>query len=67
MIGSWGPWSDVEEIFPAVKAAVDAATGGAPSRASPSQASDDDVRAPYYDANVVTDVENEAPSMHEDL
>ncbi|KAI0211146.1 Glutathione peroxidase 7, partial [Lamellibrachia satsuma] len=23
VIGSWGPWSDVEEIFPAVKTAVD--------------------------------------------
>ena len=67
MIGSWGPWSDIEEIFPAVKEAVDAATGGASSRASPSQASSDGVRAPIDDIRVVTDVENEASSIHDDL
>ena len=60
VIGSWGPWSDVEEIFPAVKTAVDAAVEEAVSMTTPSP-------APLSDTKVDTDVHNEGPSIHEDL
>ena len=57
VIGSWGPWSDVEEIFPVVKKAVDEAVREASSTTTPS----------LSDVKVLTDVENKGPSVHEDL
>ena len=60
VIGSWGPWSDVEEIFPVVKKAVDEAVKEASITTTPSPPTLSDVK-------VLTDVENKGHSVHEDL